>query len=217
MNGAWPGDSAGWSFPEIPERDAIHAARLSDIPWTGDPALTSFFESSMHAVSGDRYRAYRRTKEGVYTALSDAGGRAWGAEEKWTDFSSSDSRSAFARSPASGRIIGAVNCPHAGTKDRTDLTLVMSDAECALGSFRRSLNIEHDDGTSKVAAQYPRLAFDRSGFAYCVYRWSDKRPGAPHNGAGIVVARVREELPESGKATLADVEKRFACEMSQAK
>lgn len=204
-------------FPASPERDALRAARLSDIPWPGHPALTIFFEGSMHVVSGGRYRAYRRTTDGVYTVLSEAGGRAWGAEEKWTDFPSANSRSAFARSPYSGRVIGAVNCPAKGTSDRTNLTLAMSEAEGAPGSFRRGLNIEPDGGTRKVAAQYPRLAFDRAGFIYCVYRWSDKRAGAPHHGAAIMVARVREDLIAAGTATLADVEKRAACEAAQAK
>ena len=35
-------------FPETPDRDALRAVRLSDIPWPGHPALTSFFEGSMH-------------------------------------------------------------------------------------------------------------------------------------------------------------------------
>jgi hypothetical protein len=202
-------------FPETAEGNAIRAVRIGDIPWLRDPALTSFFESSMHVVSGHRFRAYRRTHDGVYTVLSEPGGHAWGAEEKWTDFPSSDSRNVFARSP-SGRVIGAVNCPAEGTKDRTNLTLVVSEAEGARGSFRQALNIEADDGTRKVAAQYPRLAFDAAGFVYCVYRWSDKRPGAPHHGAGIVVARVREDLLAKGTATPADVEKRVACEATPA-
>jgi hypothetical protein len=204
-------------FPETPERDAVRAERLSEIPWPGHPALTIFFESSMHPVSGGRYRAYRRTKEGVYTVLSEPGGVAWGTEEKWTDFSSSNSRSAFARSPGSGRILGAVNCPAQGTSDRTNLTLVVSEAEGAPGTFRHGLNIEPDDGTRKVAAQYPRLAFDPAGHVYCVYRWSDNRKDAPYHGAAIVVARVREDLLASGKATLADVEKRVACEVAPGK
>jgi hypothetical protein len=204
-------------FPKTPDDNAIRAAGISDIPWPGPRTLTSFFESSMHVVSGDRFRAYRRTMDGVYTTLSEAGGRAWGREEKWTDFPSSNSRSAFARSPRSGRIIGAVNCPAGGTKDRTNLTLVVSEAEGAPGSFRLGLNVEPDDGTRKVAAQYPRLAFDAAGFVYCVYRWSDKRPGAPHHGAAILVARVREDLLAGGLATLADAEKRVACEMTPAR
>jgi hypothetical protein len=203
-------------FPETPDGSGIRAAPVSDIPWPGHPALTIFFEGSMHIVSGDRFRAYRRTTDGVYTTLSEAGGRGWGAEEKWTDFPSSNTRSAFARSPLSGRVIGAVNCPAEGTKDRTNLTLAVSEAEGVPGSFHQGLNIEPDTGKRVVAAQYPRLAFDAAGYVYCVYRWSDKRPGAPHHGAGIVVTRVREELLASGKATLADVEKRFACEMTPA-
>ncbi len=204
-------------FPASPEGDALRAARISDIPWPGHPALTIFFEGSMHVVSGGRYRAYRRTTDGVYTVLSEAGGRAWGTEEKWTDFPSANSRSAFARSPYSGRVIGAVNCPAKGTADRTNLTLAISDAERAPGSFRRGLNIEPDGGTRKVAAQYPRLAFDRAGFIYCAYRWSDNRRGAAHHGAAIMVARVREDSLAAGTATLADVEKRVACEMVPAK
>ncbi|MBI3882595.1 MAG: exo-alpha-sialidase [Verrucomicrobia bacterium] len=204
-------------FSATPERDALRAVRLSDIPWPGPKSLTSFFEGSMHVVSGDRYRAYRRTTNGVYTTLSETGGRVWGTEEKWNDFPSSESRSAFARSPYSGRIIGAVNCSTDGPRYRTNLTLAMSEEEGAPGSFRRSLNLEPDDGKRSVAAQYPRLAFDRAGYVYCVYRWSDKRPGAPHHGAAIVVARVREDLLAAGKATLADVDKRAACEITPSK
>mgnify|MGYP000936424498 CR=1 FL=1 len=204
-------------FPKTPEGNVIHAQPISDIPWPGPKTLTSFFEGSMHVVAGDRFRAYRRTTDGVYTTLSEAGGRAWGAEEKWTDFPSSNSRSAFARSPRSGRIVGAVNCPAEGTRDRTNLTLVLSEADGAPGTFRRGLNIEPDNGKRAVAAQYPRLAFDAAGHVYCVYRWSDKRPDAPHHGAGIVVARVREELLAAGKATLANVEKRTACEIRPAR
>ena len=204
-------------FADTPEHDAVRAVTLGTIPWPGHPALTSFFEGSVHPVSGDRWRAYRRTQEGVYTTLSEPGGRAWGTEEKWKDFPSNNSRSAFAKSPKSGRIFGAVNCPASGTKDRTNLTVVVSEAEGAPGSFSRSLNIEPDDGKRTVAAQYPRVAFDAAGHVYCVYRWSDKRPGALHHGAAIVVARVREDLLASGKATLADVEKRAACEMTPSK
>jgi hypothetical protein len=195
------------------ESNAVRATTISKIPWPGHPALTIFFEGSMHAVSGGRFRTYRRTKDGVYTTLSEPGGMAWGAEEKWKDFPSSNSRSAFAKSP-SGRIVGAVNCPASGTSDRTNLTLVLSEAEGAPGTFARSLNLEPDGGTRKIAAQYPRLAFDKAGHVYCVYRWSDNRKGAPHHGAAIVVARVREDLLASGKATLADAEKRVVVEMT---
>jgi hypothetical protein len=198
-------------FPATPEHDAVSAARISDIPWPGHPALTIFFEGSMHFVSGGRYRAYRRTKEGVYTTLSEPGGLTWSTEEKWTDHASVNSRSAFARSPCTGRVVGAVNSPPNGASTRTDLTLVLSEAEGAPGSFRRKLNIEPDGGMKKIAAQYPRLAFDKAGYVYCVYRWSDSRRGAPHHGAAIMVARVREDLLAAGTATLADVEKRVAC------
>lgn len=198
-------------FPTTPERDAVAAEHISDIPWPGNPALTIFFESSVHVVSGGRYRAYRRTKDGVYTTLSDVGGLAWGAEEKWTDHGSANSRNVFARSPYSGRVIGAVNCSPLGPNYRTDLTLVLSEAEGVPGSFRRALNIEPDGGMKKIAAQYPRLAFDKAGYVYCVYRWSDKREEAPHHGAAIMIARVREDLLAAGTATLADVEKRVAC------
>lgn len=190
--------------------DSVRAVRLSEIPWPGHPTLTTFFESSVHTVADGRYRAYRRTKSGVYTVLSEPGGLAWGAEQPWTDHASVDSRSAFVRSPFSGRIVGAVNCPPERGTYRTDLTLVVSAAEGALGSFNHSLNIEPDAGMHKVASQYPRLAFDRAGYVYCVYRWSDRRAGAPHQGAAIVVARVREEKLVAGTATLADVEKRVA-------
>lgn len=206
-------------FPQATAADptAIRAIRLSDIPWPDHPRLTSFFESSIHTVSGGCYRAYRRTKEGVYTTLSAPGGLTWGKEAKWQDFPSADSRNVFARSPASGHVIGAVNCSPEGPRYRTDLTLVLSENEGAPGSFSRALNIEPDDGGRKVAAQYPRLAFDQTGDVYCVYRWSDKRPGAPHHGASITVARVREDRLASGKATLADVEKRVACEVLPSK
>lgn len=203
-------------FPRTAAGDAIRAAPISTIPWPGPKTLTSFFESSLHAVSGDRYRAYRRTTDGVYTSLSEPGGHAWAAEAKWRDFPSSNSRAAFVGSPHPGRVVGAVNCPSSGTKDRTNLTLVLSEAEGAPGSFHRGLNIEPDDGTRTVAAQYPRLAFDAAGHVYCVYRWSDKRPAAPHHGAAIVVARVREDLLANGTATLADVDKRVARESTPA-
>lgn len=65
-----------------------------------------------------------------------------------------------------------------------------------------------------MAAQYPRLAFDEAGFVYCIYRWSDKRPGAPHQGAAIVIARVCEDALADGTATLAAVEKRAVCAMT---
>lgn len=201
-------------FASTAQHDAIQAVRISDIPWPGHPSLTIFFESSMHVVSGGRYRAYRRTKEGVYTTLSEVGGFAWGPEEKWTDHGSSNSRNVFARSPYSGRVIGAVNSPPDGSLRRTDLTLVVSEAEGTPGSFRRSLNLEPDNNLKKVASQYPRLAFDKAGYIYCVYRWSDSRAGAPHNGAAIVVARVREDLLAAGTATLANVEKRTVVAMS---
>lgn len=204
-------------FPATPERDAIAAVHIIDIPWPGHPKLTSFFESSLHTVSGNRYRAYRRTQDGVYTTLSEAGGLAWGQEEKWTDHGSINSRNVFARSPFSGRVVGAVNCPPEGTRQRSDLTLVASEAEGAPGSFRRALNIEPDDGHKKIAAQYPRLAFDQAGYVYCVYRWSDRRAGAPHNGAAIMLARVREDRLAAGTATLADVEKRVACAAATAR
>jgi hypothetical protein len=55
---------------------------------------------------------------------------------------------------------------------------------------------------------------DAAGHVYCVYRWSDIQPEASHHGAAIVVARIREDLLASGKATLADVEKRAACEIT---
>jgi hypothetical protein len=197
-------------FPTTTAVDAIERVRISDIPWPGHPELTIFFESSMHVVSGGRYRAYRRTKEGVYTTLSDVGGRNWGEEQKWTERPTINSRSAFARSPYSGRVIGAINSPPNGSSYRTDLTLVVSEAEGAPGSFKQSLNIEPDGGMRKVASQYPRLAFDKAGNVYCVYRWSDSRKDAPHNGAAIMIARVREELLAAGAATLADVEKRVA-------
>ena len=201
-------------FSAIPERDSVSAVRLSDIPWPGHPARTIFFEGSMHVVSGDRYRAYRRTKEGVYTTLSERGGLTWGTEEKWPDHASVNSRSSFARSPYSGRVIGAVNSPPNGANTRTDLTLVLSEGEGAPGTFRRALNIEPDGGMKKIASQYPRLAFDKAGYVYCVYRWSDSRKGSPHHGAAILVARVREDLLAAGTATLADVEKRVACVVS---
>ena len=98
---------------------------------------------------------------------------------------------------------------------RTDLTLVLSEKEGAPGSFQRSLNIEPAGDLKTIAAQYPRLAFDKSGHVYCVYRWSDRRQDSPHHGAAIMVARVSEDRFASGKATLADVEKRVACEMSE--
>ena len=202
-------------FPTKPETDAIAVEHLSDIPWPGHPKLTIFFEGSVHTVSGGRYRAYRRTPEGVHTTLSDPGGRTWGTEEKWTDYASANSRSAFVRSPFSGRVIGAVNVSPDGSKYRTDLTLVLSEKEGAPGSFQRSLNIEPDaGGQRKIAAQYPRLAFDKAGHVYCVYRWSDSRKDAPHHGAAIMVARVSEDRLADGKATLADVEKRVACEVA---
>jgi hypothetical protein len=197
-------------FAASADDDSVAAERISDIPWPGHPELTIFFESSVHQVSGGRYRAYRRTPKGVYTTLSEVGGLAWGEEEPWTDHSSVNSRSAFARSPYSGRVIGAVNSPPGGGIYRTDLTLVISNDEGAPGSFKRALNIEPDLGTRKVASQYPRLAFDAAGYVYCVYRWSDSRKGAPHNGAAIMVARVREDRLAAGTATLADVEKRVA-------
>jgi hypothetical protein len=93
---------------------------------------------------------------------------------------------------------------------RTDLTLVISAADGAPGSFTHALNIEPDANLKKIASQYPRLAFDQGGYVYCVYRWSDSRADAPHNGAAIVVARVREDLLAAGGATLANVEKRVA-------
>jgi hypothetical protein len=201
-------------FPVTPEHDAVSAARISDIPWPSHPALTIFFEGSMHVVSGGRYRAYRRTKQGIYTTLSEPGGLAWGPEEKWTDHASVNSRSAFARSPQTGRVVGAVNSPPNGASTRTDLTLVLSEDEGTPGSFSRALNIEPDGGMKKIAAQYPRLAFDKAGYVYCVYRWSDSRPGAPYRGAAIMVARVREDLLAAGTATLSDVEKRVACVVS---
>jgi hypothetical protein len=86
----------------------------------------------------------------------------------------------------------------------------VSEAEGAPGSFDRALNIEPDFGMRKVAAQYPRLAFDKAGYVYCVYRWSDSRAEAPYNGAAIIVARVREGLLAAGTAALAGVEKRVA-------
>lgn len=204
-------------FPRTAAGDAaVRAVKISDIPWPGPKTLTSFFEGSMHTVAGGRFRAYRRTQEGVYTSLSEPGEQAWGAEEKWRDYPTSNSRSAFAKSPTTGRILGAVNCPASGTKDRTNLTLVLSEAAAdgAPGTFSKHLNIEPDPGTRQVAAQYPRLAFDTSGHVYCVYRWSDKRAGAAHHGATIRVARLREDLLAQGKATLANVEKRDACEMT---
>lgn len=204
-------------FPSTPEGSAIRTEPISDIPWPGPKSLTIFFESSVHVVAGERFRAYRRTTNGVYTSLSEPGGRVWGTEEKWSDFPSANSRSAFARSPRSGRIIGAVNCPFEGTKSRINLTLAVSEADGAPGTFRQALNIEPDTGKLVVASQYPRLAFDAAGHVYCVYRWSDKRPGALHHGAAIRVARVREDLLASGKATLADVEKRTACEITPSK
>jgi hypothetical protein len=201
-------------FPQGPERDAVASVRISDIPWPGHPALTIFFEGSMHVVSGGRFRAYRRTKDGVYTTLSDPGGRTWGAEEKWSDCGSANSRSAFARSPFSGRVVGAVNNAPPGSNLRTDLTLVLSESEGAPGSFHRTLNVEPDAGVKKVASQYPRLAFDAAGYVYCVYRWSDSRPGAPHHGAAIMVVRLREDRLAAGTAALTDVEKRAVCEVA---
>jgi hypothetical protein len=100
---------------------------------------------------------------------------------------------------------------------RADLTLVLSEQEGAPGSFQRSLNIEPVGDQKTIADQYPRLAFDQSGHVYCVYRWSDRRKDSPHHGAAIMVARVREERLANGKATLADVEKRVACEMAAKK
>jgi hypothetical protein len=197
-------------FPAEPKPDAIRAVRTTDIPWLRRPELTIFFESSVHPVSGDRFRAYRRTKEGIYTVLSEPGGRTWGEEQPWADHPSVNSRSAFARSPKSGRVLGAVNSPPAGGPYRTDLTLVVSEAEGAPGSFQQALNIEPDGGSRKIASQYPRLAFDDAGYVYCVYRWSDSRPGAPHHGAAIMVARVHEDRVAAGKAQLIDVEKRVA-------
>lgn len=197
-------------FPATGQRHAIGRQRISDIPWPGHPELTIFFEGSMHVVTDGRYRAYRRTKEGVYTTLSEPGGVTWGTEEKWIDYPSINSRTAFARSP-SGRIIGAVNSPPGGSIYRTDLTLVVSDADGALGTFKHSLNIEPDNGQRKIASQYPRLAFDNAGYVYCVYRWSDNRKDAPHNGAAIMIARVREDRLATGTAKLDDdVEKRVA-------
>jgi hypothetical protein len=193
------------------ERSAVAAKRVSDIPWPGPPELTIFFESSVHRASDGRYRAYRRTKDGLYTTLSEPGGLSWGAEQKWTDHGSVNSRNVFARSPYSGRVVGAVNSPPDGADYRTDLTLVVSEEAGAPGSFQRALNIEPDHGERKVASQYPRLAFDRAGYVYCVYRWSDRRPGAPHNGAAIVVARVREDSLADGTARLANVDKRVVC------
>lgn len=103
-------------------------------------------------------------------------------------------------------------CPRA----RTDLTLVLSEKEGTPGSFQRFLNIEPAGDLKTIAAQHPRLAFDKAGHVYCVYRWSDRRKDSPHHGAAIMVARVSEERLASGKATLADVEKRVACEMAKA-
>jgi hypothetical protein len=201
-------------FPNA-QRNAVTAVPISDIPWPGPRALTIFFEGSVHMVSGGRYRAYRRTKEGVYTTLSEPGGQTWGTEEKWTDCGSANSRSAFARSPYSGRVIGAVNNTAANL--RTDLTLVLSEAEGAPGSFHHTLNIEPDAGAKKTASQYPRLAFDEMGYIYCVYRWSDNRADAPHHGAAIMVARTREDQLAAGTATLSDVEKRVVCEIAPRK
>lgn len=193
---------------------AVHLVKMSDIPWPGPKPLTSFFESSVHAVAGGRFRAYRRTTDGVYTTLSEPGGLSWGAEEKWRDQPSANSRSAFARSPQSGCILGAVNCPANGPQERTNLTLLLSKADGSPGSFQHGLNIEPDTGARQIAAQYPRLVFDDAGFVYCVYRWSDKRRNAPHHGASIRLARLRESLLAQDKATLADVEKRDACEVT---
>ena len=195
---------------------SISTSHISDILWPGHPALTIFFEDSVHAVSGGRFRAYRRTKDGVYTTLSEAGGLIWGTEEKWTDHRSVNSRSAFSRSPYSGRVIGAVNCPPEGVAQRTDLTLVVSEAEGAPGTFNKSLNIEPDTGQKKIASQYPRVAFDPAGNVYCIYRWSDSRAEAPHNGAAIMLARVREDRLVRG-ATLADVEKRVVMKITPSK
>lgn len=75
------------------------------------------------------------------------------------------------------------------------------------------LNIEPTGDQKTIAAQYPRLAFDKSGHVYCVYRWSYRRKDSPHHGAAIMISRMSEERLASGKATLADVEKRVACEM----
>lgn len=196
--------------------DGVSALRKSDIPWPGHPKLTTFFESSLHVVSGGRYRAYRRTKDGVYTSLSEVGGLAWGPEEKWTDHGSSDSRNVFARSPYSGRVIGAVNSPPDRGLRRTDLTLCVSEEEGKPGSFVHALNIEPDFNRT-TASQYPRLAFDASGYVYCVYRWSDRGADAPHNGAAIIVARLREGLLAAGRAGLADVEKRVAVILDRGK
>ena len=107
-----------------------------------------------------------------------------------------------------------MNDSQLGPRARTDLTLVLSEKEGAPSSFQRSLNIEPAGDLKTIAAQYPRLAFDQAGHVYCVYRWSDRRKDSPHHGAAIMVARVSEDRLASGKATLAEVEKRVACEMA---
>jgi hypothetical protein len=61
------------------------------------------------------------------------------------------------------------------------------------------LNIEPTGDQKTIAAQYPR--------------WSYRRKYSPHHGAAIMISRMSEERLASGKATLADVEKRVACEM----
>jgi hypothetical protein len=86
----------------------------------------------------------------------------------------------------------------------------------APGSFQRSLNIEPVGDLKTIATQYLRLAFDHTGHMYCVYRWSERRKDSPHHGTAIMLARVSEERLASGKAMLADVEKRVACEMAKA-
>jgi hypothetical protein len=114
-----------------------------------------------------------------------------------------------------GHVIGAVNDSQLGPRARTDFTLVLSEQEGAPGSFQRSLNIEPADDLKTIAAQYPRIAFDKSGHVYCVYRWSDRRKDSPHHGSAIMVARVSEERLASGKATLVNVKKRVVCEMAK--
>ncbi len=78
-----------------------------------------------------------------------------------------------------------MNDSQLGPRARTELTLVLSEKEGAPGSFQRSLNIEPAGDLKTIAAQYPRLAFDKLGHVYSVYRWSDRRKDSPHPLASL--------------------------------
>lgn len=93
------------------------------------------------------------------------------------------------------------------------MSFLLGEKEGVPGSFKRALNIEPAGVQKTIAAQYPPSPSTKRATCNCVYRWSDRRKDSPHHGTAIKVARVSEELLASGKATLADVEKRVACEM----